>query len=76
MILRLNYLTIVRKLLKNLFLNAECNLTIKSKAFDFIDLPKVLRSEKVCHNFPSNLDISNILMLFHNPNLSIISTFF
>ena len=34
------------------------NLTFKSKAFDFINLPKVLRSKEVCDNLPSYFDIS------------------
>ena len=49
----------------------RCNLTFKSKAFDFINLPKILRSKKVCDNLPSYFDISDIPMVVYNLNCSI-----
>ena len=52
------------------------NLTFKSKAFDFINLPKILRSKEVCNNPPSNFDISNIPMVVYNLNPSITLTLF
>ena len=52
------------------------NLTSKSKAFGFINLPKILRSKEVCNNLPSNFDISNILMVVYNLNPSITMTLF
>ena len=52
------------------------NLSFKSKAFDFINLPKILRSKEVCDNLPSNFDISDILTVVYNFNPSIRSTFF
>ena len=52
------------------------NLTFKSKAFDFINLPKILRSKEKWDNLPSNFDISNIPMVVYNLNLSIRVTLF
>ena len=52
------------------------NLTFKSKAFDFINSPKILRWKEVCDNFPSNLDVSDMLMVVYNLNASIRSTLF
>ena len=36
------------------------SLTLKSKAFDFINLPKILISKEMCDNLPSNFGISDI----------------
>ena len=52
------------------------NLTFKSKAFDFVNLPKILRSKEVCNNLPSNFDISHIPMVVYNLNPSITLTHF
>ena len=52
------------------------NLTFKSKAFDFINSPKILRWKEVCDNFTSNLDVSDMLMVVYNLNASIRSTLF
>ena len=41
----------------------RCNLTLKSKAFYFINLPKILRSREVCDTLLFNFDISHILMV-------------
>ena len=48
-----------------------CNVTFKSKAFDFINLPKILRWKEVYDNLPPNLDISDIPMVVYNLNPSI-----
>ena len=52
----------------------RCNLTFKIKAFDFANLPKILRSKEVCDNLPSNFDISDIPMVVYYLNPSIRST--
>ena len=52
------------------------NLTFKSKAFDFINLPKILRSKEKWDNLPFNFDTSNIPMVVYNLNLSIRLTLF
>ena len=39
--------------------------------FDFINLPKILRSKAMCNNLLSNFDISDIPMVVYNLNLSI-----
>ena len=39
------------------------NLTSKNKTFDFVNLPKVLRSKEVCDNLPSNFGIFDIPMV-------------
>ena len=54
----------------------RCNLTFKSKAFDFINLPKILRSKKVRDNLPSNFNTSDISMVVYSLNPSIRSTMF
>ena len=54
----------------------RCNLTFKSKAFDFINLPKILRSKKVRDNLPSNFNTSDISMVVYSLNPSIRSTLF
>ena len=54
----------------------RCNLTFKSKAFDFINLPKILRSKEVPDNLRFNFDISDIPMVVCNLNPSIKSTLF
>ena len=50
------------------------NLTFKSKAFDFINLSRILRSEEVCDNLPSNFNISAIPMVVYNLSPSLRST--
>ena len=52
------------------------SLTSKSKTFDFVNLPKVLRSKEVCNNLQSNFDISDIPMVVYYLSPSIRSTFF
>ena len=59
------------EIIKNYFLKYRCNLTFTSKSFDFIDLPKTLRSKEVCDNPPSNFYISDIPMVVYNLNPSI-----
>ena len=54
----------------------RCNLTFKSKAFDYINLPKILRSKEMCDNLPSNFGISHIPMVVYNLNPSVRSTLF
>ena len=54
----------------------RCNLTFKSKAFDFINLPKIFRSKEVCDNLTSDFDISDISLVVYNLNPSIRSTLF
>ena len=54
----------------------RCSLTFKGNAFDFINLPKNLRSKEVCNNLKSNVDISDITMVVYNLNPSIRSAFF
>ena len=65
-----------KKIIKISILKYRFNLTFKSKAFDFISLPKILRSKEVCDNLPCNFDVSDILMVVYNLNLSIISNLF
>ena len=48
----------------------RCNWTFKSKAFDFINLPKILKWNEVCNNLPSNFEISDIPTLVYNLNPS------
>ena len=52
------------------------NLTFKSKAFDSVNLPKILKSKEVCDNLSSNFGISDIPMVVFNLNSSIRSTLF
>ena len=54
----------------------RCNLTFKSKAFDYINLPKILRSKEMCDNLPSNFGISHIPMVVYDLNPSVRSTLF
>ena len=49
----------------------RCNLTFKSKAFEFINLPKIFRLKEVCDNLLSNFDISETSMVVYNLNSSI-----
>ena len=65
-----------KEIIKKSIPKYRCNSTFKSKAFDFINLPKLLRSKKVCDNLPSNFDISDIPMVVYNLNPSIRSTLF
>ena len=46
----------------------RCNLTFKNKAFDFINLPKILRLKEVRENLPSNFDIPDIPMAVYYLN--------
>ena len=41
------------------------NLTFRSNTFDFINLPKSLRSKKVCDNLLYSFDISDITMVVY-----------
>ena len=43
---------------------SRCILTFKSKAFDFLSLPEILRSKEVCNNLPSKFDNSDIPISF------------
>ena len=55
----------------------RCNLIFKSKAFDFINLLKILRSKEVCDNLPSDFDISDIsISLLDRPFLTISNLYF
>ena len=58
----------------------RCNLIFKSKAFDFINLLKILRSKEVCDNLPSDFDISDIsdisIPLLDRPFLTISNLYF
>ena len=54
----------------------KCILTFKSKAFEFINLPKTLRSKQVCKNLPSYFRISDIPMVVYNLYPSIKLTLF
>ena len=46
-----------KEIIKKSIPKYRCNLTFKSKAFDFINLPKIFRSKKECHNLTLNFDI-------------------
>ena len=64
----------LKEIIKKPISKYRCNLTFKSKDFDFINLPRNLRSK--CHNLPSNFDISDISMVLSNLNPSVRSTLF
>ena len=55
---------------------SRCNLTFKGKAFDFINLPNILRSKEVCDNLPFNFCISDSPMVVYNLILSYRSILF
>ena len=76
MSLRLNYLRNLKKLIKKSIPKYRFNLAFKGKAFDFINLPNILRWKEVCDNLPSNFNISDIPMVVYNINPSIRSTMF
>ena len=63
-----------KEIIKKSIPKYRCNLTSKSKAFDFINIPKILRSKEVRDNLPSNFNISDIPMVVYNLNPSIRST--
>ena len=65
-----------KEIIKKSIPKFRCNLSFKSKAFDFINLPKILMSKEVCDNLPSNFNISDIPMVVYNLNPSIRSTLF
>ena len=65
-----------KEIIKKFIPKYRCNLTSKSKAFVFINIPKILRSKEVCDNRPSNFNISDIPMVVYNLNPSIRSTLF
>ena len=65
-----------KEIIKKSIPKYRCNLTSKSKAFDFINIPKILRSKEVRDNLPSNFNISDIPMVVYNLNPSIRSTLF
>ena len=65
-----------KEIIKKSIPKCRCNLTFKSKAFDFINRPKILRSKKVCDNLLSNFDISNIPMVVYKLNPYIRLTLF
>ena len=62
-----------KKIFKKAIPKYRCNITFKSRAFDFINLPKILRSKEVCDNLPSNFDVSDMPIVV---NPSIRSTLF
>ena len=62
-----------KKIFKKPIPKYRCNITFKSRAFDFINLPKILRSKEVCDNLPSNFDVSDMPIVV---NPSIRSTLF
>ena len=51
-------------------------MIFKRKAFDLINLSKILRSKEVCNNLPHNFEISDIPMVAYNLNLAIRLTLF
>ena len=51
-------------------------MNFKSNPFDFINLPKLLRSKKVDDNLPFNVEVSDIPMVIYNLDSSIRSTHF
>ena len=55
-----------KEIIKKFIPKYRCNLTFKSKAFDFIDLPQILRSKELWDNLPSKFDIA-IVVYFLNP---------
>ena len=63
-----------KEIIKKSIPQYRCNLTFKSKAFDFINLSRILRSEEVCDNLPSNFNISAIPMVVYNLSPSLRST--
>ena len=65
-----------KEIIKKSIPKFRCNLSFKSKAFDFINLPKILMSKEVCDNLPSNFNISHIPMIVYNLNPSIRLTLF
>ena len=65
-----------KEIIKKSIPKFRCNLSFKSKAFDFINLPKILMSKEVCDNLPSNFNISDIPMVVYNLNPSIRLTLF
>ena len=65
-----------KEIIKKYIPKYRCNLTFKSKAFDFINLPKILRSKEVCDNLLSSFDIFDIPMVLYHLNSSIRLTLF
>ena len=65
-----------KEIIKKSIPKHRCNLTLKSKVFDFINLPKSLRWKEVCDNLPPNFNISDIPMVVYNLHPSIWSTLF
>ena len=66
-----------KKIIKKSIPKYRCNLIFKSKAFDFINLLKILRSKEVCDNLPSDFDISDIsISLLDRPFLTISNLYF
>ena len=63
-----------KEIIKKSIPKYRCNLTFKSKVFDFSNLLNILRSKEVCDNLPYNFDISDIPMVVDNLNPSIRST--
>ena len=57
-----------------LFQTRKC--AIESKAFNFINLAKVLRQKEVCDNVQSKSNISDILVVVYNISSSFKSTLF
>ena len=60
-----------KEIIKKSIPKYRCNLTFKCKAFEFINLPKILRLKEVCSNLLSNFDVSDISMVVYNLNPSI-----
>ena len=55
---------------ENYFPKYRSNWTFKSKAFDFINFPKIIRWKEMCNNLLSNVGISYIPMVIYNLNTS------
>ena len=54
----------------------KCNITFSNKALDYINLPKILRSNEASSNLPSNFCESDIPMVVYSLNSSIRSKLF
>ena len=70
----LNYIKVSLASIKKHTPKYRRNLTFKSKAFDFINLSRILRSEDVCDNLPSSFNISAIPMVVYNLSPSLRSS--
>ena len=69
-----NFIFLKRFSVGKLFQTQKC--AIESKAFNFINLAKVLRQKEVCDNLQSKSNISDTLVVVYNINSSFKSTLF